>query len=106
MQCLNRHLRHLQPSDTLHGSNLSFPWCQFDVVFQVQLRLVVTLSRCEINEQVILDSENSVVGDIWVIAGVDLGRHRLISLGGDHKMDVSGAHRVAVEGLEQLSSST
>jgi hypothetical protein len=98
------HHLHLQPRNTLHRRRLPFPGCQPHVVLQVQLGLGVVLPRCKVNEQIILDREDGIVGHIRVVSGVDLCGDGLVTLGRHHEMDVSGTHGVAVESCEECSS--
>ena len=92
--------------NSLQARSLALPGGQDDVVVEVQSGNGVALERGEVNEEVILDGEDGVIGDIGVVARVELSGDALVAVGGDHEMDVSGAHRVAIEGLEESTSST
>lgn len=53
-------------------------WRQNDIVLQVQSSLVVALEGLEVNNEVVLDSEDGVSGQPGVILGVELGCASLV----------------------------
>jgi hypothetical protein len=52
--------------------------CQNDIVLQVQSSLVVALEGLEVDNEVVLDSENGVSGQPGVVLGVELGCASLV----------------------------
>lgn len=78
---------------------------KLDVVFQIQLRLGIA-RRLEVEEEIVLNGEDGVGSDPGVVAGVELGGHGLEAFGGDHEMDVSWAHRVAVQDVQEDTGGT
>jgi hypothetical protein len=104
------------------GDAIIVLWCKFDTVFQVQLGVGITFSWCEVNDEIILDSVNSIGCEIWVVLGEDLSCYWLVvfvgNLGSElaiqkcqgclvfayHKMNMSWSHWMTVQKLEQDTS--
>lgn len=78
----------------------------FDVVLQVEGGLGVVGLRLEVNNEIILDSENRVDVEMGVVAGVDLVDDCGVVGVGDHQVDVSRAHGRAVHDVEQDTGGT
>lgn len=48
-------------------------WCEKDVVGELESGIWVALERDEVHDEVILDGEDGVGGQIWVVGWEDLG---------------------------------
>ena len=95
----------IQPSAKKKANSLDFALealgSKVDVVLELENGLVVTLEGLEGYHEVILDSEDGVVGNPGVVAGVELGSAALEVGVGDHDVDVGGTHGVAVHEIEE-----
>ncbi len=76
---------------------------QLEVIFQLKTRFRVPLPGLEINDQAIFHRKHSVVGDMLIPPIEDLRDDRFVPRRCDDEMDVRGAHRVAIEELEEFS---
>lgn len=96
------HQRSTKPSQR-HCLDLALEalGSKVDVVLKLKNGLLVTLNRLEGHNEIILDSEDGVVGDPGVVAGVELSSAALVLGMSNHDVDVSGAHGVAVHELEE-----
>jgi hypothetical protein len=74
---------------------------QHNIILQLQLSVCVPLKRFEIHDQVVLDSEHGIGSQIWVVFGEYLRRDGDIAVAANHQMDVSRAHRMAIEKIQQ-----
>lgn len=75
-----------------------------NVVLEVELGLGVIGLGLEVNNEIILDSENGVYVEMRVVARVDLVDDSGVVGVGNHEMDVGGAHGGAVHEVEEDSS--
>jgi len=78
--------------------------CQDDVVLKVQFGLRIVLFWLEIQDQIVLDSENSVGLKVWVVFGKELGCDWLVIVVCDHKMNMGRTHRMSIQQLQQHTS--
>lgn len=62
---------------------------------------LAVIERSEVDHEIVLDGKDSVRLEPWVVFGVDLCDAGFVAVLGDHQVDVSGTHRVAVESLEE-----
>jgi hypothetical protein len=67
---------------------------------QIPCRFWIIRLWLELNDEIILDSKDGVVDEVWVVAWEELCYDLLVAIGGDHEMDVGGSHWVTVEHLE------
>jgi hypothetical protein len=72
-----------------------------DIVFQVESGLGVVGLGLEVHDEIILDREDGVDGEMGVVAGVDLVDDSGVFGVGDHEVDVSGTHGRAVHEFEK-----
>ena len=72
-----------------------------DVVFEIEVRLGVVVLGLEINDQVVLHSEDGVNIEMGVIAGVDLIDDGGVVGVGDLQMDMGGTHGGSVHEVEE-----
>ena len=93
-----------QPRNTLKTAGLRACWRKSDVVLKIILGAII-LAGLKVEQQIVLDRENSIILHPLVIAGVQLCDQRLEALSRDHKVDMCRTERVAVECPEKLASS-
>lgn len=79
---------------------------QLEVILQLKFRFRIPFPGLEINDQAIFHREYRVVGDMLVPPIEDLRDDRFIPRRCDNEMDVRGAHRVAIEELEEFPCGT
>lgn len=75
-----------------------------DVILQVEGGLGVVGLGLEVYNEIILDREDGVNGEVRVVAGVDLVDDGGVLGVGDHKVDVSGTHGRAVHEVKEDTS--
>lgn len=63
---------------------------------------LAVIKRREVDNQVVLDGEDGVGLEPWVVFGVDLSDTWLVALLCDHQVDVCWTHRVTVKGSEEV----
>lgn len=73
----------------------------FNVVLEVELSLGVVGLGFEINDKVILDGEDRVDVEVWVVTGVDLVDDGGVVGVGDHEVNVGGPHGRAIHEIEK-----
>lgn len=97
------HLLALEIQTDLSPHSGSAGNSQGDVVFQLQLRHRVILSRNKVYAELVFDGKDTVVGQVLALAVEDLGGEHLIAFVPDHQMDVSGSEGVSIHQLQQLA---
>lgn len=79
---------------------------QDDIVLQIQDSLVIALERLEIDDEIVLNSEDGVRLQPRVVTGVQLGGAALELRMRDHDVNVSGSHGMTVHETKQLVGRT
>lgn len=67
-----------KPWNSFQTASLLSSWCKSDIVEQVELGFGV-VARLEVEQQIVLDGEDGIVGDVLVVTGVQLGDQRLVA---------------------------
>ena len=66
------------------------------------LRLIGGLALGEVHHQRVLHAEHRVGIQVRIALGEQVGDQRVVALGGDQRVQVAGAHRVAAGRLQEL----
>lgn len=80
----------------------SISWCEQEVVLEFQRGLGVVFQRLKVDDEIVLDSENGIGLQPWIIVGVDLVHHLLVSVRRNHHVDVRRSPWMTVQQLQKL----
>jgi hypothetical protein len=75
---------------------------QSEIILELQIGLGIARQRGKVHNEVILYSEDGIGSQVWVTLGIELSDNLLVTVSGDHHVNMSGPHGMPIKKLQQL----